>query len=44
MEKILLGAVLVNAINGEHEYYDIDRVFQNWVDRVYPAELVIQVS
>ena len=35
----ITGAVLVNAVNGEHQYYDIDKV-PNWVDRVYPAELV----
>lgn len=35
----ITGAVLVNAINGEHKYYDVKDV-PNWVDRVYPAELV----
>ena len=38
--KDITGAVLVNAINGDHEYYDIDKV-PEWVDRAYPAELVL---
>lgn len=38
--KDIVGAVLVNAINGDHQYYDIDEV-PNWVDRVYPSDLVI---
>ena len=39
--KDITGAVLVNAINGDHEYYDIDKV-PEWVDRAYPAELLIE--
>lgn len=39
--KDIVGAVLVNAINGDHKYYDIKDV-PTWVDRVYPAELVFQ--
>ena len=39
--KDIVGAVLVNAINGEHHYYDIKDVPQ-WVDRVYPSDLVIR--
>jgi hypothetical protein len=35
------GAVLVNAITGEHAYYPKDEV-PTWVDRVYTAELIIQ--
>ena len=38
--KDITGAVLVNAINGDHKYYDIKKV-PSWVDRVYPADLVI---
>ena len=38
--KDITGAVLVNAINGDHEYYDIKKV-PEWVDRVYPADLVL---
>lgn len=38
--KDITGAVLVNAINGDHQYYDIKKVPQ-WVDRAYPAELVL---
>ncbi len=37
--KDIVGAVLVNAIDGSSEYYDIDQV-PNWVDRVYPASLI----
>ena len=39
--KDIVGAVLVNAVDGKHKYYDIKDI-PNWVDRVYPAELVIQ--
>lgn len=35
------GAVLVNAVTGEHTYYDIADV-PNWVDRVYTAELLVE--
>lgn len=38
--KDIIGAVLVNAVNGDHEYYDIKKV-PEWVDRVYPADLVL---
>ncbi len=34
--------VIVNAVTGEHEDYDIDEV-PLWVDRVYSAELLIQL-
>ncbi|MBQ7095547.1 MAG: CvpA family protein [Clostridia bacterium] len=35
------GAVLVNAINGESVYYDVEKI-PAWVDRVYNAELIIE--
>ncbi len=35
------GAVLVNAITGEHHYYDAESV-PDWVDHVYTADLIIQ--
>lgn len=38
--KDIVGAVLVDAINGECQYYDIDDVPQ-WVDRVYPSSLLL---
>lgn len=38
--KDIVGAVLVNAINGEHNYYDIKKV-PEWVDRVYPSNLIL---
>lgn len=38
--KDIVGAVLVNAVNGDHQYYDIDDV-PSWVDRVYPANLIV---
>ncbi|MBQ9535027.1 MAG: CvpA family protein [Clostridia bacterium] len=34
------GAVLVNAVTGEHQYYHADEV-PTWVDRVYSADLLI---
>ena len=33
------GAVLVNAVTGEHEYYE---EVPTWVDHVYDAELIVQ--
>ena len=38
--KDIGGAVLLNAVTGECEYYDIDKV-PTWVDQVYDASLVI---
>ena len=38
--KDIGGAVLLNAVTGECEYYDIDEV-PTWVDQVYDASLVI---
>ena len=35
------GAVLVDAITGESQYYEPDQI-PDWVDRVYSAELLIQ--
>lgn len=37
----ITGAVLVNAITGEHEYYDLADV-PTWVDRVCNANLIMQ--
>lgn len=37
----IAGAVVVNAVTGEHQYYSIDEI-PNWVDRVYNAELIIE--
>lgn len=38
--KDIVGAVLVNAVTGKHKYYDMNDI-PSWVDRVYPANLVI---
>ncbi|MBQ2816184.1 MAG: CvpA family protein [Clostridia bacterium] len=38
--KDIGGAVLLNAVTGECDYYDIDKV-PTWVDQVYDASLVI---
>lgn len=38
--KDIVGIVLVNAINGEHQYYK-NKDIPKWVDRAYPAELVL---
>lgn len=35
------GAVLVNAITGEHEYYKIGEI-PSWVDQIYTSELVVE--
>ena len=35
------GAVILNAITGEHQYYDVKDIPQ-WVDKVYDAELLVQ--
>ena len=39
--KDICGVVLVNAITGEHTYYDIADV-PAWVDRAYNAEMIIE--
>lgn len=38
--KDITGAVLVNAIDGSSQYYDIKDV-PTWVDRVYPSDLLL---
>lgn len=38
--KDICGVVLVNAVTGEHQYYDLADV-PSWVDRVYNADLII---
>jgi hypothetical protein len=38
--KDIDGAVLVNAITGECQYYDIDKI-PEWIDRVYPSDLIL---
>lgn len=35
------GAVILNAVTGEHVYYDINDM-PTWVDKVYDAELLVQ--
>lgn len=35
------GAVIINAITGEHQYYPVGDV-PSWVDKVYDAELLIE--
>lgn len=35
------GAVVLNAVTGEHQYYDIEDVPQ-WIDKVYDAELLME--
>lgn len=35
------GAIVVNAITGEHEYYDVSDV-PKWIDRVYDAPLLVE--
>lgn len=37
----VVGAVLVNALTGEHEYYDLGEV-PTWVDRVCSARLIME--
>ena len=37
----VVGAVLVNALTGEHEYYDMEEV-PTWVDRVLSASLIME--
>lgn len=38
--KDIVGAILVDAIDGSCQYYDIDKV-PTWIDRVYPSDLLI---
>lgn len=35
------GAVLVNAITGESQYYDLDKV-PTWVDQIYSSNMIIE--
>lgn len=35
------GAVVLNAVTGEHTYYDVQDIPQ-WIDRVYDAELLME--
>ena len=35
------GAVLLNAITGEHKYYSVEDIPQ-WVDKVYDADLIVE--
>ncbi len=37
----IIGAVLVNAVTGESQYYDVADV-PNWVDHVYTADLIMR--
>lgn len=37
----IIGAVLLNAVTGEHIYYDLPDI-PTWVDRVFSAELICQ--
>ena len=39
--KDIVGTVLVNAVTGEHTYYDIGDV-PSWVDRAFDADLIIE--
>ena len=38
--KDITGAIMVNAIDGSSQYYDIKDV-PTWVDRVYPSDLLL---
>ena len=38
--KDIVGAVLVNACTGDHEYFDINEV-PTWIDCVYPTPLLL---
>ena len=38
--KDIGGAVLVNAVTGESQYYDLDKV-PTWVDQVYSSNMII---
>lgn len=37
----VVGAVLVNAVNGESEYYSV-KDMPEWVDRIYTSDLIIE--
>ncbi len=38
--KDITGAILVDAISGDSQYYDIQEV-PSWIDRVYPSDLLL---
>ena len=38
--KDIPGAILVDAISGDSQYYDIQEV-PSWIDRVYPSDLLL---
>ena len=35
------GAIIVNAVTGEHQYYDVNNTPQ-WIDKVYDASLLVE--
>ena len=35
------GAVLLNAVTGESQYYELSEI-PTWVDRVFPADLIVE--
>ncbi len=39
--KDIGGAVLVNAVNGEHKYYPLNEI-PSWVDQVFDSSLIIE--
>ncbi len=39
--KDIGGAVLVNAVNGEHNYYNLNEI-PSWVDQVFDSSLIIE--
>lgn len=38
--KDIKAVVVVNAVNGNHDYYDVDDV-PSWVDNVYPTDVLV---
>ncbi len=41
MRKEIDGIIILNAVTGESEKYDLDDI-PNWVDHVYPSELILE--
>ncbi len=39
--KDIGGAVLVNAVNGEHKFYNLNEI-PSWVDQVFDSDLIIE--
>lgn len=39
--KEITGAIVVNAVTGEHNFYGINEI-PSWIDRVYPSTLIEQ--